>query len=141
MSHSGAAHRRYTSARFNYTEDTEDMRDDSNCKLRGHIEKLGISFKRPGCDALPLEHRETFNRIRAIRNKNLDDYRKDITFKSNEPWRKQTHDRAKWLARRAASLVNQQRNEAGWRFSLEPDVFHRFRVEVAWLVLYDLKSY
>lgn len=117
------------------------MSDKSDRELRCIIEKLGISFKRPGADALPLEHRETFNLIRAIRNKNLDDYRKDITFKSNEPWRKQTHDRAKWLARRAASLVSQQRNEAGWRFSLENDVFHRFRVEVAWLVLHSLKSY
>jgi hypothetical protein len=120
---------------------TKEMSDHSDRELGRLIKKLGISFKRASFDAPPLEHRETFNLIRAIRNKNMNDYRKDITFKSNEPWRKQTHDRAKWVAKRAASLVDQQRNEAGWRFSLENDVFHRFRVEVAWLVLYDLKSY
>ncbi|OBT81827.1 hypothetical protein VE02_09347 [Pseudogymnoascus sp. 03VT05] len=107
------------------------MSDDSDRNLRRDIKKLGISFKRPGCDALPLEHRGTFNFIRAIRNKNLDDYGKDMIFKSNEPWRKQTHDRAKWLASRASSLVNQCRTEGGWRSSIENDVFHRFRVEVA----------
>lgn len=110
------------------------MSDDKDSELR-LIEKLGISLKNHSCDALPSEHRETFNLIREIGEKTFDDYGKDITFRNNEPWRKQTHDRAKWLAGRAASLVNQQRNEAGWRFSLEPDVFHRFKVEVAWLVL------
>jgi hypothetical protein len=117
---------------------TEDMSDDSDRELRRLIKKLGISFKGLNTDALPIEHRETFKLIRSIRNKTLHDYRKDITFQSNEPWRKQTHDRVKWLACRATSLVNQQRNEAGWRFTLENDVFHRFRVEVAWLVLHIL---
>ncbi|KFY35801.1 hypothetical protein V494_05585 [Pseudogymnoascus sp. VKM F-4513 (FW-928)] len=113
------------------------MSDDSDRNLRREIKKLRISFKRPGCDerpgcdARPSEHSETFNFIRAIRNKNLDDYGKDMVFKSNEPWRKQTHDRAKWLARRASSLVDQRRSEGGWRSNIENDVFHRFRVEVA----------
>jgi hypothetical protein len=115
------------------------MSDDSYRELRRLAKKLGISFKGPGSGAPPPEHQETFNLIAEIRNKNLDDYRKDITLKSSEPWRQQTYDRAKWLASRAANLVSQQRNEAGWRFSLENDVFHRFRVEVAWLVLQNLK--
>ncbi|OBT89299.1 hypothetical protein VE02_02609 [Pseudogymnoascus sp. 03VT05] len=108
------------------------MSDDSNRELRRLKKKLRISFKRlPSTEALPIEHHETFNRIRSIRNKTLDDYCKDITFKNNEPWRKQTLDRVKWLACRATNLVNQQRNEAGWRSEIENDVFHRFRVEVA----------
>lgn len=120
---------------------TEDMSDNSNRDLKRLIKKLGISVKRLNTEALPIEHHETFKCIRSIGNKTLHDYCKDITLRSNEPWRKQTHDRAKWVALRAASLVNQQRNEAGWRFELENDVFHRFRVEVAWLVLHILESH
>lgn len=112
------------------------MSDDSAREL---LKKLGISSKRFNTEALPIQHRETFNLIRSIRHRTLEDYSKDIAFQSNEPWRKQTHDRVKWIACRAANLVNQRRNEAGWRSTLENDVFHRFRVEVAWLVLHALK--
>ncbi|KFZ16704.1 hypothetical protein V501_02094, partial [Pseudogymnoascus sp. VKM F-4519 (FW-2642)] len=104
------------------------MSDDSDREL---LEKLGISFKRFNTEALPIEHRETFNLIRSIRQRTLEDYSKNIAFQSDEPWRKQTHDRVKWIACRAANLVSQRRNEAGWRSTLENDVFHRFRVEVA----------
>ncbi|OBT67658.1 hypothetical protein VE03_03436 [Pseudogymnoascus sp. 23342-1-I1] len=107
------------------------MPDNSNLELSRLIKKLGISFKGPGSDALPLEHRENFNRIGAIGKKTPKDYQSDSTFQSNEPWRKQTINRAKWLASHAAKLVNQQCNEAGWRSSLENNVFHRFLVEVA----------
>lgn len=117
------------------------MSNDNDLELRRLIKRLGISFKPYDCEALSSEHHEAFKPIRVIRNKTFDNYGKDITVHSIEPWRKQTHDRAKWLAGRAASLVNQQRNEAGWRFSLENDVFHRLRVEVAWLVLCILESY
>lgn len=117
---------------------TEDMPDDSDREL---LNKLGISFKRLGSHALPLQHCRTFNRIRAIQKKNLDDYHKDSTSQSNKPWREQTYKRAKWLATCAAKLVDQQRNEAGWRFNIENDVFHRFRVDVAWLVLHNLQAY
>lgn len=111
------------------------MPNNSDSELRGLIERLGISFKFYNCEAVPSAHCETFNLIREIRQKTFDNYGKDITFRSDEPWRKQTHNRAKWLSGRAARLVNQQGNEAEWRFSLESDVFHRFQVEVAWLVL------
>ncbi|ELR07798.1 hypothetical protein GMDG_00419 [Pseudogymnoascus destructans 20631-21] len=108
------------------------MSDNSDRELRRLRKKLGISFKRPpSTEVLPIEHRETFGLIRSSKKTPLDDYHKDIIFKNNEPWRKQTHDRVKWLACRAATLVNQQRNEARWRSTLENDVFHRFRVEVA----------
>ncbi|OBT50479.1 hypothetical protein VE04_09294 [Pseudogymnoascus sp. 24MN13] len=85
------------------------MSDDSDLKL---LKKLGISFKSFDNEALPIQHRETFNLIRSIRQRTLEDY-------------------MKWIACQAANLVNQRRNEAGWRSSLENDVFHRFRVEVA----------
>lgn len=111
------------------------MSDDKYTELCSLKEKLGISFRSYEYNALPAEHRETFNLVRAIRRKTFDDHGRDITFQMNEPWRKQTHARAEWLAGRAATLVNQQCNEAEWRFSLEPIVFHRFGVEVAWLVL------
>lgn len=113
------------------------MSGDSDRQL---LQKLGISFKSFNTEALPIQHRETFNLIRSIRQRTLEDYSKNIaSFQGNEPWRKQTQDRVKWIACRAANLISQRRNEAGWRSSLENDVFHRFRVEVAWLVLHILK--
>jgi hypothetical protein len=108
------------------------MPDDSDLKLRNIIKTLGISFKPYRSDELAPEQREIFSTIRAIRDKKLDDYHDGLAFQSSEPWKGRTYDRAKWLAGRAADLVNQQRNEAGWRLSLVNDVFHRFGVEVSW---------
>lgn len=108
--------------------------EDSDRDLRSLINNLGIAFKvlAPNRTSLPKEHTKTFEKIRAIRDQKFEDYGANITLASDEPWKEQTKRRAMWLANRAASLVGQQRNEAGWRFSLENDVFHRFRVEVAW---------
>lgn len=119
--YSDAASSRYTPVKFN---SAEDMSDDIL------IKKLGISFHGPGYGKTPREHQETFNHIRAIKNKKLEDYLKEITIENNEASRKQqTYVRAKEIADRAPSLVKQRRNEAGWRFSLEPFVFHRFQIE------------
>ena len=107
---------------------------DCDRELRRLIKHFGITFKGVGADAtgLPEEHAETFGIIRAIRNQRFEEYGVNITLANDQPWKEQTKRRVTWLASRAASLITQQRNEAGWRFSLENDVFHRFRIEVAW---------
>jgi hypothetical protein len=81
----------------------------------------------------PSAHQNSFQCIRGIGDQKFDNYCANIDIRSNdEPWKAQTKHRAEWLAKRAAQLFNQQRNEAGWRFGLENDVLRRFSVEVAW---------
>ena len=81
----------------------------------------------------PAAHKSTFENIRKIGAQSFDGYCAVIDIRSDEqPWREQTKHRAEYLAKRAAHLFNQQRNEAGWRFSLENDVLKRFSFEVAW---------
>jgi hypothetical protein len=100
--------------------------EDSDRNARRLIKQLGIAFKvlAPDGTGLPEKHAKAFEKIRAIRHQKFEEYKANITVASNKPWKEQTK-------RRAASLVGQQRVEAGWRYGLENDVFHRFGVEVA----------
>lgn len=75
----------------------------------------------------------TFENIGHIGELRFDSFCASIDIHSaDQPWRRQTKTQAGWLADRANRLVNQERNEAGWRFSLENDVLQRFSFEVAW---------
>ena len=100
--------------------------------LRGLIEKFRINFRPPSHGQLPSRYKNTFDQIRAIRDIRFDSYCAENVIPNEEPWTAQTKRRAEWLSNRAATLLYQQRNEAGWRFDLENDVLHRFMVEVAW---------
>ena len=51
---------------------------------------------------------------------------------ANEPWKFQTKQCAVRLAGIALSRSRERRNEAGWRFGVEPLVFARFQTEVVW---------
>ncbi len=100
--------------------------------LRRLIKKFRINFKPPSHGQLPSCHKNTFDQIRVIRDIRFDSYCAENVILNEEPWTAQTKRRAEWLSNRAATLIYQQRNEAGWRFDLENDVLHRFMVEVAW---------
>jgi hypothetical protein len=113
------------------------MAQELDRDLRRLAKRYRIRFKPPGLpDQWPAAHRTTFENIRAIGEQKLDSFCASIDIHFNDqPWRKQTKNRAEWLAKRATQLFNQQRNEAGWRFGLENDVLQRFGFEVAWLDL------
>src|ERR1700730_978720 len=110
------------------------MASESNRDLRRLAKRYRIAFKPPvSSDQWPSAHRNTFESIRKIGDQRFGSYCASIDIRSSEqPWREQTKHRADWLAKRAARLFNQQRNEGGWRFGLENDVLRRFSVEVAW---------
>ena len=111
------------------------MASDSDRDLRRLAKLYRIAFKPQisSSDQWPSKHRTTFENIRKIGSQPYDSYCANVDIRSNEePWKAQTKHRALWLAERSARLLNQQRNEAGWRFGLENDVLHRFAVEVAW---------
>lgn len=110
------------------------MARESDGDLRRLAKRYRITFKPPGSsDQWPDAHRTTFDNIRNIRERRFDSFYANIDIHTNDqPWKKQTKNRAEWLAKRATLLFNQQRNEAGWRFGLENDVLRRFSCEVAW---------
>jgi hypothetical protein len=107
---------------------------DTDRDLRRLAQRYRITFKSiSNTQQWPSQHKDSFQSVRKIGDKKIDNYCADIDIRPNdEPWKGQTKHRAEWLAKRAAQLFNQQRNEAGWRFGLENDVLRRFSVEVAW---------
>ncbi|KAF2095704.1 hypothetical protein NA57DRAFT_79416 [Rhizodiscina lignyota] len=107
------------------------MASEKDRDLRRLIKKFRITFKPPSHAELPSRHKNTFNQIRLIRGIRFNGYSAGDVIRNEEPWTAQTKRRAEWLSTRAATLFNQQRNEAGWRFDLENDVLHMFMVEVA----------
>jgi hypothetical protein len=109
------------------------MASESDRDLRRLAKRYRISFKPPvSSDQWPSVRRNTFESIQKLGVQRFDGYSASIDICSSEqPWRQHTKHRAGWLAKRAAHLSNQQRNEAGWRFGLENDVLRRFSVEVA----------
>jgi hypothetical protein len=108
------------------------MASEKDRDLRRLIKKFRINFKPPNLEQQLPRYKNTFDQIRAIRDKRFDNYCTDNAILSEEPWKAQTKRRAEWLSNRATSLIYQQRNEAGWRFDLENDVLHRFQLEVVW---------
>jgi hypothetical protein len=102
--------------------------------LRRLAKRYRITMQSPqNAQLWPAVHQCLFESLRKIGDQKFDNFSASIDIPSNdEPWREQTKDRADWLAKRAAHLFKQQRNESGWRFGLENDVLRRFSVEVAW---------
>lgn len=97
---------------------------DTDRDLRRLAQKYRIAFKsNSNTQQWPSAHQDSFKSVRRIGDQKFDNFCANIDIRSNdEPWREQTKYRAEWLAKRAARLFNQQRNEAGWRFGLENDV-------------------
>lgn len=110
------------------------MADDKERDLRRLAKRFKITFKMISTpQQWPPEHQSSFQSIRRIGDQKLNTFSANIDIRSNdEPWKEQTKHRAEWLVKRAARLFDQQRNESGWRFGLENDIFRRFSVEVAW---------
>jgi len=51
---------------------------------------------------------------------------------TDEPWGSGILRRADRVTSIAKKCLGERRNEAGWRLSLEPEIFARFTIEVAW---------
>jgi hypothetical protein len=130
-------HTQLLSPNHSYSSHTFHMADDKDDNvryLRRLAKRYGITIQSPpNAQQWPAVHQRLFESIRKIGDQKFDSFCASIDIRSNdEPWREQTKYRAEWLAKRAARLFNQQRNESGWRFGLENDVLRRFSVEVAW---------
>ena len=111
------------------------MAAEQGRELRRLAKKYRISFKPPvsSKDDWPSRYRNTFDNITKIGVYTHEHFVASIDpLSDQQPWRERTKFRAEWLAEKAGHLFQQQRNEAGWRFGIENDVFRRFGFEVAW---------
>ena len=94
-----------------------------------------VTFEKPvrSPSEWPSPHRDTFENIKELGEFCYENFCASIDIRSREqPWRKHTKRRAKWIAKRTNQLWHQHRNEAGWRYWIENEVLSRFSVEVAW---------
>lgn len=114
------------------------MASYSDHDLRRLAKTFRVAFQpQISADQWPAQHKDTFEDIKTIGKQEYEKYCANVDIRSREqPWKQKTKHRAAWLAERTSHLLNQQRNEAGWRFGLENEVLSRFAVEVAWLAVH-----
>ncbi|KAL4944074.1 hypothetical protein BDV06DRAFT_188256 [Aspergillus oleicola] len=102
-----------------------------------HAERLGIEFLDPiepeeWPPDWPEARRHLFRDIKTLGGRDFHGYHNTATSDVNEkPWRGQVKRKAVRLAFLARRGRKEGRNEPSWRGSLEPEVFHRFTVEVS----------
>ena len=107
------------------------MPNTANSEIRKLLKKYGVFFdlnepEVPGPEAY-------FKDIRALGEYNFDDYRSNITIESRQkPWRQDILRRAKTISAKARRCLEADKNEPGWRLSIESDVLARFSIEVVW---------
>ncbi|KAL4959128.1 uncharacterized protein BDV14DRAFT_17346 [Aspergillus stella-maris] len=79
----------------------------------------------------PKAHHRLFEDIQKLGEQKHSTFSESISVDSIEkPWRRQTKQRAARLVARSRMSRSERKNEAGWRFTIEPEVLHRFTVEV-----------
>ena len=98
------------------------------------LKEYHISFDGPiESQRWPDRHKVLFENIRRAGSRLYDDYkqrRANVT--PDKPWVNSTINRADRLVKTVQRCNSERLNEAGWRLALEPQIFSRFTVEVAW---------
>ncbi|KAH8700712.1 hypothetical protein BGW36DRAFT_447513 [Talaromyces proteolyticus] len=94
--------------------------------------EYGICFDGPvDPSRWPETHRRLFEDVQKLGDQKHGTYRESITVDSIEkPWRAQTTRRAERLVGLSDKYYDAGPNERSWRSNIEPEVFHRFSVEV-----------
>ena len=98
------------------------------------LKKCSIFFEGPiEPTEWPNTHQSLFGAIQELgkyRYTAYEEVRK--TRSTDQPWGSDILRRADRINSIAKRCYREKRNEAGWRLSLEPELFARFAVEVAW---------
>jgi hypothetical protein len=99
-----------------------------------YTKELNIRFLGPAQSSQwPDAHRRLFEDIQKLGNQKYSSFNETVSVDSiDKPWRRQTKQRAARLVQQSQISRQDRKNEAGWRFSIEPEVLHRFTVEVTW---------
>lgn len=113
------------------------MTPDQYKRLNALTKKYKISFdgNLPQLErrAWPLQHEKIFLDVQKLGKAVFADYSESSVIDSlSKPWKASTRRRTKLLADKASLCREENRNEAGWRFAIEPEIMARFTVEVAW---------
>ena len=111
------------------------MTPDEYDKLCRLMKKYRISFEGPvPQNQWPPSHRDPFRTIQdTCGRKEYDTYVQERSIRAvEEPWGADVVQRAARIVAKAERCLRENRNEAGWRLLLEPEIFNRFTVEVAW---------
>lgn len=101
---------------------------------QNYADQLHIKFLGP---VQPSRWPETYTRlfsdVQKLGCREYDDFVESITIDSlGKPWRNSTKSRADRLASKAEMCFREDKDERGWRMSIEHEVLHRFTLEVAW---------
>ncbi len=103
-------------------------------EIKRLTKKFKISFDgRVNTESWPSVYKILFQNIQKLGAEQYDNY-KDIrkARPADEPWGAYAIQRANRIVQVARRCYHEDVNEAGWRLALEPEVFSRFKVEVAW---------
>lgn len=92
---------------------------------------------------IPWKHQRMFRDIRTLGRIQFDSYWDHPTPEASQyPWRKERIKRAETLVHFAEKCAKlEQLLEADWRAEVEPRIFDRFSIEVAWYVYHRVKSF
>lgn len=86
----------------------------------------------------PAAHKTLFQDVQRLGAYKYSDYERTRKERSpHEPWGSDILKRADRVRSIARKCSKEAQNEAGWRLSLEAEIFARFTVEVAWYALHD----
>ena len=110
------------------------MTPDQLESLRELCNKYRITFNgRRSSSEWPEPHVGLFTNVAKLGDTHYNVFAKSKESPSlDEPWEAQIINRANRLVEIAEKCRRERRNEAGWRSALEPEIFSRFAVEVAW---------
>ena len=110
------------------------MARDQQRETKRLTKKFKISFDgRVSTESWPSAHKTLFKNIQKLGAQHYEIY-KDIrkARPADEPWGAHAIQRANRIVQLARRCFLEEANEAGWRLALEPEIFSRFKVEVAW---------
>lgn len=95
--------------------------------------KHRISFPKPWDESNWPEHiRSMAAKVRSIKSLSYAKYANEDIDSQDKPWRIKTKQQATYLAEVAFDCSRADYTESTWRSKLEPIVFQRFAIEVAW---------
>lgn len=110
------------------------MAADQRRDMKRLTKKFKISFDgRVDTRSWPSAHKILFKNIQKLGADQYETY-KDIrkARPADEPLGAHAIQRANRIVQVARRCYHEEVNEAGWRLALEPEIFSRFKVEVAW---------
>ena len=81
----------------------------------------------------PPAHYGSFTNIKTLGSSQYTGHAESKESRSkDEPWVARNLEQADRVVEIAEPCQRERRNEAGWRFALEPEIFSRFKFEAAW---------